>query len=52
LSGGLTAGLQLLYKGRTMLSAILITAMAMCMYMMCMPVAVGALKTSQSSVRN
>ena len=44
---GLTQTGLLLYKRRTMLNATLMTAMAMCMYMMCMPAAVGALEGSQ-----
>ena len=43
----LTCVHKLLYKIRTMLIATLITAMAMCMYSMCMPAAVGALEGSR-----
>jgi len=35
------------YKHRMQLIAILMTAMAMCMHMMCMRTAVGALQTSR-----
>ena len=43
----LTLSASLRYKQRMQLSAILLTAMAMCMHMMCMRTAVGTLQTSR-----
>jgi hypothetical protein len=45
---GLTGKAEFLYKHNTMLSAIIVTAMAMCMHMMCMRTAVVALESSRS----
>ncbi len=39
----------ILYKHDTMLNALLMTAMAMCMHMMCMRTPVGALVSSRKA---
>jgi hypothetical protein len=39
----------ILYKLNTMLNALLMTAMAMCMHMMCMRTAVGVLVSSRKA---
>jgi uncharacterized protein (DUF2236 family) len=39
----------ILYKHDTMLNALLMTAMAMCMQMMCMRTAVGVLESSRKA---
>jgi hypothetical protein len=50
LAADLTGLGGIVYKDGMMLNAILIlTAMAMCMHMMCMPTAVGALESSRKA---
>jgi hypothetical protein len=51
-SSCLTGASEFLYKRNTMFTAILITAMAMCMQMMCMRIPVGVLETSRSLDRH